>query len=81
MKCFFQLVESSTGRRTPAFSDTRDNFARRLKESYPVTDRDTVYVLVIVEDADAADGQWQFSQAPMMTVSSFINHFEVVSHE
>lgn len=73
MKCFFQLLDSKTGSRSPAIGQDRIAFAQALKNVVPEDEQNDVYVLVLVEDANA--DQWKFSSAPAMTVHSFINLF------
>lgn len=74
MKCFFQLIETATGYRSSPVGFLRDEFANTLKkqlETNPALADDIV--LVLVDDADATD--WEFSTAPLMKVSTFVEHF------
>lgn len=73
MNCFFQLLDSKTGSRSPAIGQDRVAFAKALKNIVPEDEKNNVYVLVLVEDSSAAE--WKFSTAPAMTVHSFINLF------
>jgi len=70
-KCFFQLVHRETGKRTEAVSSDRDSLANKLHDMFPGGSDD--YVLVLVEFFDGEE--WRFSQAPMMTVSHFVDAF------
>jgi len=71
MKCFFQLVEPDSGKRTPAVSAERRDFANRLRGME--VEFSSCFVLVLVDDADAE--QWNFSLAPLMSVPHFIDLF------
>jgi len=75
MKCFFQLIDKKTGTRSPAVSSTRNEFAASLQKAYP-HDPDDAYVLVLVDNMQMdVESEWNFSRAPLMTVSTFVQHF------
>lgn len=76
MKCFFQLLDSKSGQRSPAVGQDRSKFANSLADVIPVEDRSEVYVLVLVEDP--GETEWKFSTAPAMTVATFIANFATV---
>lgn len=75
MKCFFQFVWQKDGSRSCPFGMSREEFCSRIPALIPEAERSEVLVLVLVDDALAAE--WHFSQAPLMTVDSFLNHFGV----
>ena len=71
MKLFIQIVDKDSGKRSPAFSGTREELASRLANAPEFFD--TSYVLVLVDDA--TDAAWDFSTAPLMLVSSFVSQY------
>lgn len=73
MKCFFQLVSSVDGTRTPHASDSRQSFADNLCKIFP--DGSSHFVLVLVDDVKE---EWNFSTAPLVTVSTFISQYASV---
>lgn len=81
-KIIVQVVRHSDGNRSNAVSGSRGEIAARIQalscvdESgvSPICGED--FVLVLLEDV-GTDSQ-RFSNAPMMTVSSFMNQFHLV---
>lgn len=75
MKCFFQLIDKQTGQRSPAVSSTRNEFAATLQKNYP-NHGDEAYVLVLVDSVQLdVESEWNFSRAPLMTVSTFVKEY------
>lgn len=76
MKCFFQLLSKDSGTRSPAFGCERTEAAAVLLrwciENGPDSG-DGHYVIVLTDDIK--DGEWNFSQAPLLTVRNFIEQF------
>lgn len=68
MKIITQLVELSTGKRSDVMTATRDEFAKHLADT-PL--RTEAGILVLMEHNG---DEWQFSNAPFMTVEQFCNH-------
>lgn len=76
MKCFYQVVSVVDGTRSDAFSLTPQAMAmslRRLMNEVPECADDLV--LVLVDDIGSGHGEWGFSKAPMLKVSSFVELF------
>lgn len=75
-KCFFQLVDKETGVRSPVVGVERKEYAQSLLRwtiERGEGKADSTYVLVLVDDI--VEGKWSFSQAPLLTVRSFIEQF------
>lgn len=75
-KCFFQLVSSQNGTRSPSIGCLRSQFADKLRSLVDDNpDLSSDYVLVLVDDV--TDDKWAFSSAPLMLVSSFLSSFSI----
>lgn len=73
MNIVVQLVDKKTGQRTRPITKTRQQFADQLADLY-VGNGDNAYVLVLADDS-VEPGSLDFALAPLMTVTSFIEHF------
>lgn len=73
MKIVAQLIDKKTGQRSRPVAKTREEFANALRDLF-IDDRDNAYVLVLADDSVSA-GSLDFALAPLMTVSTFIEHF------
>ena len=79
MKCFYQVVGALDGLRSDAFSLTPVGMAvslRRLVEQAPECADDLV--LVLGDDLGSSNGEWGFSKAPIIKVSTFIERFHPI---
>ena len=79
VKCFVQVISAIDGRRSEAVGVERAAYARALKnalEVHPEMAEDLVLVLI---DDVVAEGEtsWNFSTAPLMKVSTFVENFGV----
>lgn len=83
MKCVLQVVSHRDGRRMQSVTMTRSEFAgvlRRCLEDAPqLADS---YVLVLADDVkgDGNVEDFRLCHAPMMRVSTFIDHFGDTDH-
>lgn len=74
MNVVAQLIDQKTGQRTPPVSRTREDLAVALKTLYNAQLADKTYVLILADDS-VEPGSLDFALAPLMTVSTFIEHF------
>jgi len=73
LKIVVQLVDKTTGQRTPPVAKDRTEFANQLRELY-VGNNSGAYVLVLADDS-VEPGNIDFALAPLLTVEAFIEHF------
>jgi len=74
MNIVVQILDQKTGARTPPVTRTRESFANALRDLYPANLADKSYVLVLADDS-VTPGSLDFALAPLMTVTSFVEHF------
>lgn len=80
MKIFAQVLSATTGERTTALGASREDMAAVLKRLIDEGQTEITlddYVLVLVDDCGRLDEKVQFSQAPLMLVSTFITNWFV----
>lgn len=83
MKLLVQLIFHYSGERSSVLEMERDQLATELlrtkfqaKENTGEIERiEKDLVLVLMEKPDGDDEEYSFSQAPLMTVQTFINYF------
>lgn len=76
MKCIFQLMETSEGRRSQPIELTPQEMAKVLSEKFTPEQLENQAILVLMQKFDGHE-EYDFSVAPYMMADTFINHFGV----
>lgn len=76
MQCVFQLIELTGGTRSAPVNCDRKIYANQIAENVPEEFHDSHAVIALLEQKQ---GEWEFSRAPYMLVSTFIQQFKEAS--